>query len=91
MAARKPKAIPEPQPTLGLSIRALIPREPPITGLGWGLHLHRYVQPADWPRELERQVPAELRQEAEAYLRNIAACMREQRRIQREGFKPTRR
>lgn len=48
----------------------------PIDGLGWGLFLHRYHEPRDWPRLLESMVPAAHRAGAESYLRAIAQRMR---------------
>ena len=51
----------------------------PKDGLGWGLWLHRYVEPKHWPQALKDQVPDEHRPAAETYLRGIAARMRAQR------------
>jgi len=50
-------------------------RDAPKDGLGWGLELHRWTDPREWPAGLER-VPAEHRAVAEDYLRGIARRMR---------------
>lgn len=52
-------------------------------GLAWGLKLHRWVDPKNWPAELER-VPEEHRAEAEDYLRGIAKRMRTLRGMNRK-------
>ena len=54
-------------------------------GLGWGLELHRYVEPKHWPRELEARVPPEHRAAAEEYLRGIAQRMRNLRAMKGHG------
>lgn len=50
-------------------------RDSPKDGLAWGLELHRWTDPREWPAGLER-VPAEHRAAAEDYLRGIAKRMR---------------
>lgn len=59
-------------------------------GLAWGLELHRWVEPKDWPRELEARVPPEHRAVAEEYLRGIAKRMRTLRELKakRRGGPP---
>lgn len=52
-------------------------------GLGWGLELHRFVEPKDWPAALQSRVPAEHRQGAEEYLRGIAQRMRNLKAMKR--------
>ena len=52
----------------------------PQDGTGWGLQIHRHRDPRDWPHALE-QVPEQHRAEAEAYLRGIAARMRNLKRM----------
>lgn len=79
MAARKPKAKPSSQAQVGLLGQLF--HADPIDGLGWGLRLHRRVEPKDWPRALEEQVPAEHRAGAEEYLRGIAARLRVLRKL----------
>ena len=70
-APRKAAAAPAPAP---------VPPFEPQDGTGWGLHIHRHRDPRDWPRALE-QVPEQYREEAEAYLRGIAARMRTLKRM----------
>lgn len=53
---------------------------PDKDGLAWGLEIHRWVEPRDWPQALER-VPAEHRARAEEYLRGIAQRMRNLRAL----------
>lgn len=58
----------------------IIPPPPKgLDGNGWGVRLQRYYEPREWPQRLQ-DVPAEHRAQAEAYLRDIAARMRIQRR-----------
>ena len=65
---------------------SLPPQPEPQDGLGYGLRIHRYSAPRDWPRELGK-VPEEHRPRAEEYLRGIAARMRHLRRLaQAAGF-----
>lgn len=68
-------------------------RPTPSCGLGWGLFLHRYHVPADWPRLLESTVPEQHRAGARAYLEGIAYRMRVRRAARhggpvRSGWRP---
>lgn len=50
--------------------------------VAYGAAIHRHVEPAEWPKALQR-VPTEKRLDAEHYLRGIAARMRVQRSVRR--------
>ncbi len=63
----------------------LIPHLPDAGGLYYGLKIHRFVEPRDWPAAIAAYVPEPLRPEAERYLRDVAAVMRSMRRMQREA------
>lgn len=76
--ARKGKAAPPANAAAALTSSLFLAE--PVDGLGWGLRLHRRVEPKDWPRALQ-DVPQEHRAQAEEYLRGIAARMRVRRAL----------
>lgn len=73
--ARKPDTMDHAGAAAAAMVAAASREAPHKDGLAWGLELHRWVEPRNWPEALER-VPEEHRARAEEYLRSIAQRMR---------------